>query len=326
LEPFQNETTAKVIQAALDDQHPLVRFAALGYFDGQITTLAQTIRESQLEAEQIAAAAQQMTLDNPQSSMFIRERVNQSLAQAAQASDALESLARPLAKLLDDPSRLVRTEAGRLLAAVPGKLLTAAQRASRKQAIAEYLAGLDVDNDWALSHLTRGLIYERSAVTRADYERAIDAYRLASRVEPDVVGPRSNLAELLERLAQQEPDAGKAQAMMLETRELRRIETGLLANEAKLLPDNASVQYRYGLSLYLIGEEEQALAALQRASELEPDSFDILLRLALLHKKRKEWQPAIATLERLLKLQPDNQMLQHVLRETHAEAAAAAKP
>lgn len=321
LEPFQNETTAKVVQTALADAHPLVRFAALGYYDSQFTTLAQTIRESQLEAEQMAAAAEQMELNNPQTTMLVRERVNQALAQAAQASDMLAALAKTPALLLDDRSRLVRSEAGSVLASVPGKLLTAAQRASRKRAVEEYLAGLEVDNDWALSHLTRGLVYERSAVSREDYERAIEAYRLASRVEPDVVGPRSNLAELLDRLAQQENDAGKAQAMMLESRELRRIETGLLANEAKLLPDNATLQYRYGLSLYLIGEEEQALAALQRASELEPDSFDILLRLALLHKKRHEWQPALNTLESLLKLQPENEMLQHLLRETQAEAA-----
>jgi tetratricopeptide (TPR) repeat protein len=171
-----------------------------------------------------------------------------------------------------------------------------------------------------LSHLTRGLVFERMAAKREDYDRAIEAYRLASHVEPDVVGPRSNLAELLERVAQQEPDAGKAQAMILESRELRRIETGLLANEAKLLPDNASVQYRYGLSLYLIGEEDKAVAALERANELEPDTFEIMLRLALLYKKRHAWPQAIDTLERLLKQQPDNEMLKHVLRETQAES------
>jgi tetratricopeptide (TPR) repeat protein len=311
-----------VIQAALGDDEPLVRFTALGYFDSQITTLAQTIRESQQEAEQLAAASEQIALNNPQTSSLIRERIAQALEQAAQASAAMEAIAKSPAKLLADPSRLVRGEAGRVLSPVPGKLLTSQQRVERKTAISEYLAGLNVDNDWALSHLSRGLIFERTASSREDYDRAIDAYRLAIHVEPDVVGPRSNLAELLERLAAQEPDVRKSQAMQLESRELRRAETGLLAHEAQLLPDNAGIHYRYGLSLYLIGEEEQAVAALKRADEIEPDSFDVLLRLALLHKKRKEWPQAIAALDRLLKLQPDNQMLQHVRAETEAESQA----
>jgi len=340
LPPYQNEGTAGIVQEALEDAHPLVRFAALGYYEEQINTLAEAIRDADLEAERfekeadkMAEAAAEMEFENPQTRGFVQQRIEQTRGraaqarqQAAQAADALERVAQTPAGLLDDPVRLVRTEAGRLLAPVDGRLLNGRQRRAREAAIDEYIAGLMVENDWALAHLSLGLLYERMANEPAEYERAIAAYRRAIHVEPDVTGPRSNLAELLERRAQQEDDPAKAQRMHLQSRELRREETALLAKEAELLPDDASVQYRYGLSLYLIGEEERAVEVLEKAHELAPESVDILLRLALLYKKRQQWEEAIAATKRLLELQPDNQMFHHILRETQQEAAGANRP
>ena len=88
------------------------------------------------------------------------------------------------------------------------------------------------------------------------------------------------------------------------------------------MPNDASLQYRYGLSLYLTGEEEQAIEVLGRAHKLAPDSIDILLRLTLLYKKRQQWGEAIAGARKLIELQPQNPMFQHILRETQQEAAA----
>lgn len=323
LHSFQNEETNGVVKEALKDEDPQVRFAALGYYEQQVNTLADAIREADTEADQMAAAAAEIELRNPQSRYMIEQRVRGARVRASQARQALEQVAKTPAPLLDDPVRLVRTEAARILAAVPGELLDGPQRRSRKQAIEEYVRGLMVDNDWALAHHSLGLLYERLAQTPEEYAKAVAAYRRAIHVEPDVTGPRSNLAELLERLAATEKDPGEQQKLILQFRELRREETALLGREARLLPDNAMVQYRYGLSLYLIGEEEQAVQVLSRAHELAPESVDILLRLALLYKKRQQWDKAVAALEKLLLLQPENQMFQHVLRETRAERQAA---
>lgn len=318
LAPFQTEQTDKVMRAALDDKDPLVRFAALDFFDRQIATLVQSIRQGDLEAEQISAAMQQMRASNPQTSMVLRQRLEEVMRQTAQASAMLEALAKTPAQLLHDSSRLVRGEAGRVLAAVPGKLLTAEQRAQRKQAIAEYLAGIEADNDWAVSHLNRALVFERLAAKPEEFDAAIDAYRLASHVEPDVVGPRSNLAELLERLAQQEADVGKAQAMMLESRELRRIETGLLAHEAELLPDSFYVQYRYGAALARIGEDERGLEVLQKAHELDPSAIEPVVQMIYIYKNRDDMKHAIEIAREFAASNPDHEMAKIILGELEA--------
>ena len=333
LAPYQSAEAEKAAKEALEDMSPLVRFAALSYFEQQINALTQGIRDADMdaarlerEADAMEKAVASMELDNPQSKAFIQQRIQQirgqagqARGQAAQAAEYLEKVAKTPAPLLSDPVRLVRTEAGRILAPVDGRLLNGEQRRTRATAIDEYIAGLMVDNDWAMAHHSLGLLYERMADEPDEYEKAIDAYERAIAVEADVTGPRSNLAELLERLSQQEVDPAKAQKLHLRVRELRRDETELLGQEAALLPDHAEVQYRYGLSLYLIGEEDKATEVLARAHELAPESVDILLRLALLYKKRQQWDEAINATKKLIELQPDNQMFQHVLRETMQE-------
>ena len=320
LYPYAGESTRQAVARALSDDDPQVRFSALGYYDATVNELARTIDEAETQAAAMAEAIAAAAGESPQGAAMLGRQREQRLSQAQQARDTLEQLARRPAELLGDPSRLVRSEAGRVLAAVPPSLLTAPQRKSQKQAIKEYEQGLLTDNDWALSHLSLGLLYEHMAQEPGEYDKAVKAYRTAIHVEPDVTGPRSNLAELLTRLAERAASREQAADLQADALRLRRDETKLLGREADLLPDNAELRYRYGLSLYLIGEEEQAIAALKQAHHLAPDSTDILLRLALLYKKRRQWDETIGAMNRLLSLQPGNAMFQHILQETYQEA------
>ena len=66
---------------------------------------------------------------------------------------------------------------------------------------------------------------------------------------------------------------------------LRKDELPLLARDADLVPDNADVQYRYGLALYLSGDWKEARARLQRAAELAPEVQQFALALRLLNER-----------------------------------------
>ena len=88
-----------------------------------------------------------------------------------------------------------------------------------------------------------------------------------------MTGPRSNLAALLDRLGEREMPqsaderpSGQVRQWQQEAAQLRREELELLARDARLLPRNAAIQYRYGLSLYLNGEQQAAEQALQAAA------------------------------------------------------------
>ena len=217
-----------------------------------------------------------------------------------------------LAPLLEDPVRLVRTEAGRLLARVPRRELTQPQRDARRAAIDDYERGLMIDNDQAAAHMSLGILYEAMATNQRngrDLQKAVDAYRTAINVQPDMTGPRTNLASVMDRV---QPEQAKR---------LRAEELVLLARDARLVPDSASLQYRYGLSLYLNGRQEEAEEALTTACRLEPNSPDFLLALTLLCRKQRRWVKALRCAEGLVKLRPDDRSYQQVLQDIRAQAA-----
>ena len=64
-----------------------------------------------------------------------------------------------------------------------------------------------------------------------------------------------------------------------------------MARDSKLAPENAVVQYRYGLALYLDGQLPKALQQLERAVELAPEVSDYQLALRLLREKIAAQQP-----------------------------------
>ena len=205
-------------------------------------------------------------------------------AEEQQLSEQVAPLLRQLVPLLDDPLRSVRAETGRVLARLPAQLaaalLTGNQREKLDRAIQEYIAGVLESNDRGGAHMELGVLYE----TMGREADALAAYRTAIRVEPRMTGPRSNLAALLDRLGEREMPqsaderpSGQVLQMQQEAAQLRREELELLARDARLLPRNAAIQYRYGLSLYLNGEQQAAEQALQAAATLEPDNDQFLL-------------------------------------------------
>ncbi len=216
-----------------------------------------------------------------------------------------------LVPLLNDPVRLVRVEAARLLAQVRPTILDDQQLAALDRALEEFKTGLLDNADQSGSHMSLGILYDNLGQTKA----AIDAYRTAIRLDPEVAGPRSNLVEVLERLGKKD-----------EVKKLRTQEAELLARDARLLPNNAPIHYRLGLVQYLLGREDEALRALSKAGELEPTSTEFLTALTLLYEKQQRWNLAMDAAKRLIRLEPHNEMFRQMLWNIQQGASRAARP
>ena len=277
-----------------------------------------------------------------------------------QRQRAIRHLMDTLGPFLDHPVRLVRTEAARVLARIPSTDVRGRDRKRIEQALEEYKAGLMMSNDRAAAHMTVAILYE----SQQRREDAIDAYKTAIRVEPSVTGPRTNLAALYDRMADEKERemrqaitrvqqvrvqmrnatdetqrdqlvqsiidsgekaaeaAGKYRALATQYREE---ELPNLARDARLAPNAAMIQYRYGLAMYLRGNLDKAEESLVRAAELEPNTPDFAFALALLYQKQKRFDEALQRCEQLLRLRPDDRSFQQLRQALQNEKQNAAE-
>ncbi len=242
---------------------------------------------------------------------LVRAAACDALAGAASLGQA----ANALAKALDDPRRLVRTAAARNLLQFPPDQHPQGAAPKLRQAVEELMTGLSNDNDRAGAHLTLAVMAEQENRMQA----AIEHYRDAIRIEPSVTGPRTNLAALLERNLNSSAQPGDQSAntpIVQEISQLRKVELELLARDVKLLPDASTIQYRYGLALYVDGQKDEALKHLARAAELEPKNFEYVQAVTLLYKSLARWEEAAQWCNRLIQLgAPDDPTPRNILNE-----------
>jgi predicted CXXCH cytochrome family protein len=222
-----------------------------------------------------------------------------------------ETLVKHVARLLHDPLRAVRAETGRVLARVDVRWLDGPQREARQRALDEYARGLTANNDRAVGHMGLGVLAEQ----RGALAEARQAYETAMKVEPTAAGPRANLAALLEQAANATGDEVSAGQLRQRVEQLRREELELLARDARYVPRNAAIRYRYGLSLYLHDRLDEAEQELRTAVELAPNTPDFVLALALLLQKRGEIEEAMTHARRLIELRPSDPSYQQLLRD-----------
>jgi predicted CXXCH cytochrome family protein len=299
-------------------------------------SLAQLLKNRQMPAIARATAAQELGAfvapgNSAQASLRAATEDSSSLvrlaaAQALQGAD-IQAQLQTLTPLLSDPARMVRIEAARALAAARDQL-SADDRRTLMAAVAELKGSLAGDNDRAMAHVALGYLYE----SLQDDSAAEGEYRLAMQIEPTVTGPRSNLAGLLDRQAEnlqqsiqraaQSGDQARVQksASLLqdigaEIHQLRDKEAELIARDAALAPNSGALQYRLGMALILIGKRDEAEAALRHAADLEPQTPQFAYTLAILYKDTGRPELAIPLVEKLLAQQPGNLMLQQLRDE-----------
>ncbi len=241
-------------------------------------------------------------------------------------------LVEALLPLLRDESAQVRMEAARALARTPPAVLPLITSAPDRDALSK---ALDELFESVLVHADRagGLaMMANLKEMMGDDQKAEQLYEMAIAREPLLAGPRTNLAALCDRLAEQADRRARQAAQQrnqasleffakivaersTQAQTLRSEELPLLARDAALAPENAAVQHRYGLSLYLNGDMPQAAAYLQRAYELDPDNERFLLMLVLLYQRLQDKEKATPLAEELARRNPAHRQLLQEIRQ-----------
>ena len=284
--------------------------------------IARATAISWLDPQQSPQNAQTLFKAAHDSSPQVRELAAMRLGGYRSNSPApFAELIKHVVPLLSDPVRSVRVAAVQPVAAIPRTLLRSSERAAFDAAFKELEQGLAVNNDRAAPYVALGNIYQ----LLDDDAAAAQAFRKAIFVEPYYTGARANLAELLERqaeqLVQRMGTVSVAEARIREQEigtlrreivKLRKEELRNFARDAGYAPGIAEIQYRYGLGLYRDGQMVKAEEYLRRTVELEPRSMLYLAAIARFLQHIGKYQDALPFARRLFELDENHD---DVLRE-----------
>ena len=220
--------------------------------------------------------------------------------------------------LLDDPVRMVRLEATRLLASLMRQRLPEKFREQLARSIEEYAQSQHVNADRPEAHLNLGLI----AVAAGDVQQAEQSYKTALRLDARFSPAYVNLADLYrqqgrdqdgERLlragiAANSDSADLRYALgLLLVREKRLGESlPYLRRAAESSPELARYAYVYALALQGAGDMTQAISTLEKAADRHPTDRDTLVALATLHRDGGDLPAAIRYADQLVKHYPDD--------------------
>jgi tetratricopeptide (TPR) repeat protein len=151
--------------------------------------------------------------------------------------------------LLADPLLAVRSEAGRMVSAVPQTAVPADDRSAWREAVADYVATQTYNADRPEAQTNLASLY----AGRGEAARAQTALRRAIELDPHYAPAYANLADLLRVQGQD------AQAIEV-------LQAGLAVQ-----PDTAALHHALGLAEVRAGELAAALQSLRTAWQLAPD-------------------------------------------------------
>jgi tetratricopeptide (TPR) repeat protein len=233
---------------------------------------------------------------------------------------------------LEDPRRLVRHEAARVLASVPRQRMSAEQRASFDAALAEYREALAFNADRADAHFNLGLLETRlgrlkeaereywSAIDIDDrfqpaYVNLADLYRMQGRDEEGERVLRGALA-----VADREADLHYSLGLLLAR--LERYDEALesLRNAVELDRDLPRYAYVYGVALHSAGRPADALRVLAEAHQRHPGDRDVLFGLATISRDAGDLEAAVRSARKLVELSPGDAAARQLLSRLEAAA------
>lgn len=157
---------------------------------------------------------------------------------------------RVILPLLDDPVRVVRVEAARVLAAISLGDLQGEQRKTYLKAMDDYLLSQKVNADRPEAQFNLGIYHS----ARRNYDKAVAAYKTAIELDEKFSAAYINLADVYRANNNEEG----AEAVL---------QTGLY-----MTPDEASLHHAYGLLLVRKQKIVEAVQSLRRSSELQPNN------------------------------------------------------
>ena len=239
------------------------------------------------------------------------------------ATREIRKLIRPINALLDHSSRRVRLETARVIANIPGdwrsELSGTFDRQLFEKSLDDYKTSIRAISDRGENHAVLATMYEMEGAQG----KAESAYRTAIAVDKRLTGPRTNLAAIIDRQAEELRDriirspksnqnialGKKIDDLTAEALRLRTEENQLLSREIERAGDLAAahdVHYRYGLSCYLMGKPELAEKHLNQAYEFNPSTENYALAMATFHFQEEEYAKALKYSKALLQLAGEN--------------------
>jgi len=223
--------------------------------------------------------------------------------------ESLDPVVSPILKQLSHPASRIRVQTARVLVNLPRELLgefaDGSQRKQLRNAMLESQASLMLNNDQAMAHAMLGSLNEQIG----DFPQAEKDYRNAIKVEPNIPGPRVNLAFLLDAKQQSMKTPAERNKVIEEVKKLRREEHALLkvdVERAKDLPNTHPLHYGYAMSAFVQGDYDETKTHLGIALEQQPENEQYLQAMALFLERIKEYKQADQMMDRLLKIAPDN--------------------
>lgn len=241
-------------------------------------------------------------------------------AVTAQQAAAPEHIALLLAPLLGDPTRAVRMEAARVIAAA-GALPAPMAMAAFNAAIAEFESAQRENLDRPEAWLNLGNL----AGWRGDAAGAEEAYRRALQRDPRFVPAAINLADLYRatgreaqgeqvlrdglQAALQAPALHEALGLAL-VRQGRKTEALVeLATAHRAAPDEPRHAYVYAVALADAGQRSEAIRVLEENARRAGGSRDVLLALAAFRSDSGDAAGAGQALQSLAAVNPDDPAL-----------------
>jgi len=240
--------------------------------------------------------------------------------------------AQMISPLLEDPLRLVRTEAARALSDVPRNDLPADSRTAFDHALEEFVARQEAITERPGAHLNLAVLAE----AQGDIQQAEVEYRRAIELDSRFLPARFNLAnflnargrndaaeEVLQEVVELAPENGEAWyslGLLQAERKRNDAAAASLARAVRLLPNRARVRYNYAQILRMTGEDEMAARVLAEARRLAPSDPDILTAIIVQHIQRGAYDEAEALLGTLTRIAPPRSP---IVRQLRAEIAAA---
>ena len=321
---LKNEAHTELFDIASNQSLPaMIRAsAAMGFaFDNSPESLQSAIDSLDDNQTKVVAAA---LLRIEQEIAIMANRMQY----AAEADiSKYRELVRLVAERLDHPSLRVRAESARVFSGIPAearqRFATTEQRRAFENAIDEYRRSVLQENDRALNHMVVGGVLENLG----EIEKAKDAYRTAISVEPNLAGPRSNLAAILDSevrglrqqmqsrpgnsfsVGQLRASAEQIEKLAAQSEELRRTDYHLLKADIERsegLPNIDSLHYRFAMASYIQGNKADTEKHLLIAHRGDPNSETYLLGLATYYQGEGNPAKAATYINQLIALDPEH--------------------
>lgn len=309
---------------------PIVRATAVSHLDQYPTAEALAINDAALKDEEgmvRLAAARNLDAFFPFQATDLWSYADMPPGQRAALRRQFDALKERAVPLLTDPLRAVRMEAARVLSVVPRMYLGDTEATAFDAALQEFYAGEQEMADQAAAHLNLGTVYGNFK----QFDKAIESYQTAIRLDPEFVPAHINLAllynfqgknaeaeQLLRQALQhapQLPDAHYYLGLLLAEDSGRLAEAAESLGEAvKHAPGRPRIRYNYALALDKLGRSREAVSQLEQALELDPDNPDYYQVLITLYARQQRWDQAVRYAKKLAERYPHESQFQQQLQ------------